>query len=199
MRKLVPLPALLLATASPAAAERPVFSATTEAEWPHPRDAMAGPELVRLVLAALDRDDVGRLDTCIAEQRLPAGSHYRFFRALGIRSGQGRTMWFVRPTLRPYCPALYGAHLFRYFLFEERAAAAGPQYRLVFRGGGDRFAAYPTLHHGLNDIEATGCTAAGCDSVRMAFDGREYRPVRCTRTMFEARREITRPVRCPRS
>jgi len=183
----------------PAAAETPVFSASVEVEWPHQRDAMAAPALVRLVIASLDRSDVDLLDTCLAEQRLPAGGYDRLFRAVGIRSGPGPALWFVRPALRPYCHALYGAHSFRYFLFEERAAATGWQNRLVFSSGGDRFAAYATRHHGLNDIETTGCTAAGCDSVRMAFDGRDYRPIQCTRTIFEAGREVTRPALCRRS
>jgi hypothetical protein len=198
MRKPGLLLALILSTAWPAVAEKPLFTASTEVERPHERDAAAAPALIRLVLASLDRDDVDQLDNCIAEQRLPAGGYGPLLGAVRIRSGPGRALWFVRPALRPYCRALYGAHLFRYFLFEDRSAAARSRYRLVFQGGGDQFAVYPTLRHGRNDIAATGCTADDCWTERFSYDGRSYRPIRCTHMGFDASHEVTRPVRCPR-
>jgi hypothetical protein len=128
------------------------------------------------------------------------------FRAIGIRSGPGPALWFVRPALRPYCHALYGAHSFRYFLFEERAAATGWQNRLVFRSGGDRFAAYPTRHHGLNDIETTGAPRPGataCEWPSMADTiGRSGAPAQFSRMApksgagFDAEQGLGEPRHC---
>lgn len=199
MRKLGPILTILLSAGSPAAAaERPLFTAYSEhPERPRQRQVRPAPALVRLVLRAVDSNDVRLLDTCIAEQRLRPGDYGSLLRAVRIRAGPDRLLWFVRPVLRPpYCPALYGAHLFRYFLFEERTAGARPRYRLVFQNGGDYFAVYRRLHRGLNDIEATSCTVGDCWTVRMAYDGMRYRPSRCSHTAVNRGQEVTRPRRC---
>ena len=81
--------------------------------------------------------------------------------------------------------ALYGAHLFDYFLIEQYNFSHKMKYRLIFQNGGDGFAIYRHLSHGLNDIEATGCIMTGCRTARMEFDGQKYLPVRCTLTHFD--------------
>ncbi|HEV2818716.1 MAG TPA: hypothetical protein VGW40_16020 [Allosphingosinicella sp.] len=187
---------MLAVGCSAAAAERPLFRAGSEQAVPgEMRPALP---LIRFVLNALDREDARTLAECIAENGLGAGDYGALLRAVRIGAGPGRRLWFVRPSHGPlWCHALYGAHLFRYFLVEERLGRTSRRYRLVFRNGGDFFAVYPRLHHGLNDIETTGCNAFKCWIVRLAYDGRRYRPIRCSRTDW--RRDgttVTRPIRC---
>ena len=91
--------------------------------------------------------------------------------------------------------ALYGAHLFDYFLVEQYIASSKVRYRLVFQSGGDGFAIYRHLSHGLNDIEATGCIMTGCRAERMEFDGHRYKPVQCTRTHFDGDGKEIKTVR----
>jgi hypothetical protein len=147
-------------------------------------------------MGSLERDDVRMIGECLTEQGLAPRNYGTLLRAVRIRAGPGRRLWFVRPALTPWCHALYGAHLFRYFLVEERLGRAPRRYRVVFRGIGDFFAVYPRLSHGLNDIEPTGCVAFECRTSRMAYDGAGYRPIRCTRTTWPNGREVTRPRRC---
>lgn len=196
MRGLRLIPTMMLAAAGypVAAAERPLF--TTGSEHSVAGEARPAQPLVRFVLGSLESDDVRMLDECITEQRLTHRDYGALLLVVRIRSGPGRRLWYVRPAHRPYCHALYGAHLFRYFLVEERTGRAPRRYRLVFRGVGDFFAVYRRLSHGLNDIEPTGCTAFECWTARMAFDGARYRPTRCTHTTWPNGREVTRPRRC---
>jgi hypothetical protein len=197
MRRLRLIPAIMLAAAGcpVAAAKTPLFR--TGSEHAAPGEVRAAQPLLRFVLGALESDDVRMLDECIVEQGLTPRDYGTLLRAVSIRAGPGRRLWFVRPALTPWCRALYGAHLFRYFLVEERLGSLPRRYRLVFRGVGDFFAVYPRLSHGLNDIEPTGCAAFECRTSRMAFDGAVYRPTRCTRTTWRRNgEEVTRPIRC---
>ena len=177
------------------AADKPLLQVGTEMSAPG--EIRPSQELVRVVLGAIDKDDVAQLNDCIAEQGLKHADYAALLRAVRIDAGPGRKLWFVRPTLKPYCFALYGAHLFRYFWIEEQLSSSLPHYRLLFKNGGDIFAVYRQQSHGLNDIEATGCIVSECRSARMAFDGREYRPIRCSWTNRDAqKREITHARRC---
>lgn len=199
MRELGLLLAMALSAGSPVAAEaeRPLFTASSEhPERPRQRQERPAPAVVNLVLASIDRDEIGMLDTCLADHRLQPGDYGSLLRAVRIRAGGGRSLWFVRPALRPYCQVLYGAHLFRYFLVEEQAAAR-PRYRLVFQGGGDFFVVHRRQSHGLNDIEATACTARECWSNRMVYDGLRYRLTLCTHSRAD-NRQVARRRRCER-
>ncbi|NEX95208.1 hypothetical protein, partial [Caulobacter sp. 17J65-9] len=175
--------------AAPAApAETPLFSTGTETETPG--EARPSKALVRTVIRRLDASDVEMLDECVAFHGLKAGDYAALLSAVRVKPAPGRELWFVRPALAPRCDALYGAHLFRYFLVERRAGGA---MRVVFENGGDGFAVYPTVSHGLNDIETTGCTVGDCWIVRHAYDGKAYRPARC---MHEIVGERTEPMNC---
>lgn len=186
----------LMAVVAPAhAAEKPIFRASTETPTPGAR--LPSPPLAQAVVAAMDKDDVALLDDCLTENGLKRGQYASLLRAVRIQNQAGRTLWFVRPALEPFCMALYGAHAFRYFLFEELSGPSKPKYRIVFRNGGDAFAVYPRVNHGLNDIEPTGCIATGCRSARLSFDGNQYRPVQCSVTTWDGNgREIRRTRRC---
>jgi hypothetical protein len=188
--------ALLCAIALPAwGNDEPLLSASTENSIPG--ETRPSAELVRVVLNSIGRGDVERLDACVADQGLKRADYASLLRAVRISAGAGHTLWFVRPSLEPYCEALYGAHLFRYFLVDEQPSASRSFYRVVYQNGSDSFAIYRQQNHGLNDIEATGCIAIECRSARMSFDGREYRTVQCSRTMWkDNRQEVTQPRRC---
>jgi hypothetical protein len=187
---------LLNAIALPACgSDKPLLTAGTET--PLPGETRPSPQLVRIVFNAINKRDIKMLDDCVSDQGLKPADYASLLRAVRISAGAGHNLWFVRPALEPYCQALYGAHLFRYFLADEQLSASRPHYRLLFQNGGDSFDIYPQQSHGLNDIEATGCIAIECRSVRMSFDGRAYRPVRCTRTTWnDKQQEVTEQRRC---
>ena len=174
---------------SASAEEKPIMRAATEIVTPG--EVQPAPALAQKVLDALDSDDRAQLADCIAEKGLKPADYSALLRAVRVRN-----LWFVRPALEPYCFALYGAHLFRYFLFEEQASSQGEKYRLVFKSAGDFFAIYPHVTNGLNDIEATGCTAAECESERLVYDGAQYQAARCNRTEWRNGKEITEPTSC---
>lgn len=177
------------------AAEKPLLS--VGAEMSAPGEVRPSKDLARVVLGAIDKDDIDQLDDCLVEQGLKRADYASLLRAVRVSAGVSRNLWFVRPALNPYCHALYGAHLYRYFWIEEDLSGPRTNYRLLFKNGGDAFVVYPTQSHGLNDIEATGCIARGCRSARMSFDGREYRTVLCTETTFDSPgREVTMQRRC---
>lgn len=177
------------------AADKPVLQAGTETATPG--EIRPSPELVRVVLGAIDQDDVQQLDTCLSEQGLRRLDYASLLRAVRVDAGAGVSLWFVRPAEEPFCQALYGAHLFRYFWIREQSSGLQRGYRLLFRNGGDSFVVYTRQSHGLNDIEATGCIADRCRSTRMAYDGHDYRPVRCSwMTWDKQHHQAIHPRRC---
>jgi hypothetical protein len=191
------MPAILTMTfaagaVSPAAAERPLLRSGSETSVPGEiRPALP---LARFIIGSLDRDDVRILDECIAGNGVTPHAYEALLLAVRIPSAAGRRLWFVRPSHTASCLPLYGAHLFRYFLVEERAG----RYRMSFQGGGDVFAVYPRLSHGLNDIETTGCNARECWTARWVYNGTRYRPGWCTREWLDGSRPARR-LRCPAS
>ena len=189
--------ALCCATmAQPALAkDRPLLEAGTER--PSPGETRPSNDLVRVVLDAIDKNDVEQMNDCLADKGLKRVDYASLLRAVKIAAGAGRNLWFVRPSLNPYCNTLYGAHSFRYFLIEDQQTRSQHRYRLVFQNNGDFFSIYRRQSHGLNDIEAAGCIVDECRSARMSFDGEQYRPVRCSRLTWDDRREEVRePRRC---
>ena len=175
--------------------DKPLLKAGTE--MPMPGGMRPSKELVQVVLRAIQKNDIEQLDDCLAQQGLKRADYASLLRAVKIDTAAGNKLWFVRPALEPYCFALYGAHLFRYFWIEQQGSASSWRYRLLFQNGGDVFNVYPQQSHGLNDIEATGCIVSECRSARMAFDGRTYRTVKCSRTTWEeGGREVTKERRC---
>ena len=197
--KLLLLPLVVLAiganTAPATGTEKPLLRASSE--MPTPDSVRPTPSLVQTVLRSLDKDDVQLLDDCLKSNGLTHGDYASLLRAVRIPSRGGRTLWFVRPAMEPYCGALYGAHLFRYFLVEQQRGRSKPRYRIIFENGGDAFAVYRRISHGLNDIEPGGCIASGCRSARMSFDGHQYKPVRCFLTTWDGKgREVTRIRKC---
>ena len=187
--------ALLWAAAMPARAEdKPLVSATTDRS--SPVGVRPSPGLTSFVIKTMGTDWQERVDECLAEEELPKGDYASVLRKVQVKASTVHSLWLVRPTTNPYCGALYGAHLFNYFLVEQYVLASQVHYRLVFQNGGDGFAMYRHLSHGLNDIEATGCIMIGCRAARMEFDGQEYRPVLCTLTHFDKDHKeikVTRP------
>jgi hypothetical protein len=187
--------ALLWAAVMPVRAEdKPLVSATSDRS--SPVGIRPSPGLTSFVIKTMGTDWRERVDECLADQELPKGDYASILRAAQVKPRTGHSLWFVRPATNPYCMALYGAHLFNYFLVEQYVVASKVQYRLVFQNGGDGFAIYQHLSHGLNDIEATGCIMTGCRAARMEFDGQKYRPVLCTLTHFDKDQKeikVTRP------
>ena len=178
--------------AQPLAAETPIWRAGSDR--PAPGETPPSPRVLAAVVRHLDPYDVEMLDRCVAEQSLRPHDYARFLRQVRIPAGAGIELYFVRPALDSDCLALYGAHLFRYFLVERRAKTG--RWRIAFADGGDAFAVFARTHHGLNDIEPTGCDAGHCGSDRMIFDGVRYRSSQCHVTTWETGRQITRPMRC---
>jgi hypothetical protein len=190
-----PFVLLLLALVQPArAAETPLLTMGSE-DLGHGYGP-AKPALIPVILRSLEAFETPQLDDCLAENDGRKGDYASLFVAYRFANASGSRLWVVRPKLKPWCSILYGAHLFRYFLIEERPARSSPQYRLVMANGGDGLAVYPRISHGLNDILATGCNASQCWSSRMAYDGSRYRSVRCTRTEPRGDKEIDVPIRC---
>jgi hypothetical protein len=172
------------------AAETPILVVSTEVPTP---GAMRPPAGLASALRAVDPDTVRELNACAAEHRMGRGNYAALLDAVRIRNVAGNTLWLLRGAQKPYCSAVYGAHAFTYFLFQE---APGRKYRLLFKNSGDSLAIYLRLTHGVNDIEPEGCWALGCRSARLSFDGRQYRAVRCTVKKFENGREVVLNRRC---
>lgn len=137
--------------------------------------------VVDTIIRSLNKDDINELDECIEDQKLKQHAYRDLLRSAMFRPSPGHKLYFVRAS-DTYCGGLYGAHNFRYFLVEQSNDGGRLKYKIVFENRGDLLGIYPDVSHGLNDIEPSGCIVSECRSARLSFDGRAYRPVRCTRT-----------------
>ena len=187
---------LLWVAAMPVRAEdEPLVSATTE----HfsPVGVPPSPGLTSFIIKGMGHNWQEKVDECLADKELHLrkGDYASVLRAIQVKSSPRHSLWFLRPTTKPYCMALYGAHLFNYFLVEQDGGPPKMRYRLIFQNGGDGFAIYGHVSHGLNDIAATGCIMTGCRTERMEFDGQKYVPVLCTQTHFDKDGKETKTVR----
>ncbi len=135
--------------------------------------------LANAVIRHIDDNDKRILNTCLAERHYAPGDYRKLLRAVRLSTQSTTELWFVRPaTDNDYCGgALYGAHLFRYFVI----ARSGGKYRTVFSNGGDSFEVLRTMHHDFPDLRTIGCAGGGCDVTHQHFDGRRYRRVACGR------------------
>ncbi|MCW7541017.1 YdcF family protein [Aquabacterium sp. A7-Y] len=156
-----------------------ILSASTEV--PTAGEETAPPALVDTVLEASDPADRDGIQECLSEFGIAKRHVNRLFRSVRLPSTEpNQTLYFVRPALKPYCMTFYGAHLFRYWLVEERRGPHRIRRTVRYFGAGDAFAVLPTQHAKMYDIEDTGCTASTCDVIRSEFDGSRYVATRCT-------------------
>jgi len=120
------------------------------------------------------------------ENDLKIGQETTLFSVAKIHAISGTMkVFFVRPTLKPYCFAFYGAHLFRYWFVTSSQSAKNHKYKILFRGGGDGVGVLPTRTNGVADILAYGHTAVSQFWTTLAFDGREFKEKGCERKDFQ--------------
>lgn len=161
-------------------ADEPIFWSDTESELKSTVPAPAG--LVQFVLASEDVESRHQLRECMQENGLKTGQEASLFSVAEINAAHdARKVFFVRPTLKPYCFAFYGAHLFRYWFVTSSHPAKNHKYDILFRGGGDGVGVLSTRTNGVADLVTYGHTAVSQFRVTLAFDGREFKEKGCER------------------
>ena len=185
--------AAAVSTPVAAAGAQPLLKMRTEGSTRHlgvpPR------QVVDVIMGSLEKDDIAVMDDCLEDLKLKPRDYRHLLRSAVFRPSPGHALHFVRAS-GASCSGWYGAHSFQYYLVDESFLGGRRKYRIVFEGRGDSFAVYARISHGLNEIEASGCIAIECRNARMAFDGRQYRPILCSRTTFDRNRETTEPRPC---
>jgi len=164
-----------------------------------PNSAQRPPEeLVAMVMNQVDREvDIPMMDECLSDNGYAAKDYGALLRMVEVHSPGAGRLYFVRPALQPYCSALYGAHLFRYFVFTDSPLPRADHYKLLFANGGDFFAVLDHVTSGLNDIETTGCDANTCWVGRFAFEGKAYQRTWCGKTTWaNGNKEQTVRTKC---
>lgn len=189
---------LLCAIVLPAWADGTLlFGAGDEEATPAPGEIRPFPQLVSVVLEAAGKSGVEQLDGCISDDGLKPGDYASLMRAVPINAGAAHRLWFIRGAQDHLCEFFFGADNFHYLLIDEQLSMSPPGYRLLFRNSSSFFDVYARQSHGLNDIESGFCIAGGCESARLSFDGRIYRPVLCTSGTFNHNaQEVTKPQPC---
>ncbi|NVM75977.1 hypothetical protein FHW83_001764 [Duganella sp. SG902] len=175
---------ILYFSAACAAAAEPVFWSKTEAELTRTMPAPAG--LIQHVLSGEDENDRRLLHECMREQDLKKGQEAALFLIAPLTvSRDAQKAYFVRPALKPYCSAFYGAHLFRYWLVTRNATGKGAAYRTIFKSGSDGVGVLPSSANGYNDLLVYSHNALSQYWVVLKFDGREYKEASCEKKDFQ--------------
>ena len=151
------------------------------------------PPVANIVVGTVDKSTTPQLDGCVREQHLQPHNYRALLLSWNYPSSPGHRLYVVRGSDK-LCGAFYGVRDFNYYLIDERMGGPSSAFKLLFQGHGDRLAILPAVTNGFNEIEATGCNDGGCRIARMAFDGRQYRPVQCEETRGKG--EVRRARRC---
>lgn len=178
-----------MATTSQAA---PLLSASTEAELTTAQTPSAA--MMKAILSQADKDDLESLNECRIQQGFKKHAYSKLFKAVSLPAPKpGTQLYFVRPTLQPYCQTFYGAHLFRFWLVSQ----SKQQFTVDYAGIGDAFEVLPSQTNGHYDISETNCNASSCGTVEMKCGKSGYKPSRCSETRFrEDGTEVKTVVKC---
>lgn len=172
----------------------PLLSVETQKAMPGEQEPP--PALAKAVVGMLDEDDVVSLKQCMKENGVPPSAFERVFRVIALpRVSTPQPLNFVRPALEPFCAALYGGHLFRYWLVAQ--VSDTPKYALRHAGGGDTVEVLSSGTNGSFDLAETNCTASSCLTRILKFDGHGYRPFQCQRQVYRnGKLASTQTVEC---
>ncbi len=155
----------------------PLSSYTVE----HNAQQVVAPKgMLQFILDALP-DDSQILKKCITEnnQKTDSFSKYFIVSKANLTKNPNET-YFVRPALEPYCMALYGAHLFRYWFVKVDTTHSDLTFTLVLQGGGDGIAVLADETNGYKDISSVSHTAIELYTRIYQFNGTQYESVSCT-------------------
>lgn len=134
----------------------------------------------RLVTAAGAKDLV---DQCMADAA-PASGYRQFLVAKPIALSTGKQRFrFVRPATTPHCDAFYGAHIYTFWLVDQRQ-------EIVFSRSADAFTLLESSHNGLRDLVVSQCRAGYCFRTTFAFDKRTYQEASCETTAIETKTRV---------
>lgn len=148
--------------------------------------------MIKSILSSYDKEDQitfrEMLNECVTDKKQP---QHQFFLKKKLPSlEEGTAVYFVRPSVKPYCGVFYGAHLFQFWLVNEKN-------KVIYAGGADGVTIFKTIHNGMYDIEVMHGGGWGFSETKMEFDGYKYKPVVCKETRLDKRgREVTKRVNC---
>jgi len=148
-----------------------LFESSTEKETTG--YAVPDDDLVATLVKALP-DVEEFLQICLDEKKGDASDFKGYLVAYPVMERDGKSLYFVRPTLEPYCSTLYGAHAFKFWFLQRDAGKNPSKYRLVLDSGADIAEVVASVHHGQNDIKTQYCVADGCEVRIFHFNGYAY-------------------------
>ena len=170
---------LMLSFACSASAQVLLHS-ETESEL---KDSVVPPEGVVNLILRDEPSDASYFGECMAEGSRTAREF--FTSSLLDLNHDGSPDYFVRPALRPYCGAFYGAHLFRYWLVTSHRKGGRISYRIVFKSGGDEATVLSHSTNGYRDLVLVGHNALESYTSTWHFNGSKYEPGSCTKRVFQ--------------
>ncbi|UTY59229.1 hypothetical protein [Massilia sp. erpn] len=169
--------------ASPSLAQV-LLSSATEQDLDGKIEPPAG--VVKLIIQD-EQDDAAQLGECLQEKGLKKTAIGKFFMAKPVQlNDDGLTDYFVRPTLKPYCSAFYGAHLFRYWFVTSHRKNGKIFYKIILKSGGDEVRILSSVSSGYRDLELIGHNAVKEYTTTWNFDGKQYQNTRCSKRTFTA-------------
>jgi len=181
-----------LASVSGLASAQILMSSDTESEL---AQNVKPPRQVIDLIIKNEPDDVSQLEDCMANdqhERIPLSD---LFSARAIRlNNDDLPDYFVRPAIKPYCHAFYGAHLFRYWFVTSYKHKGKIEYRIIFKAGGDEVRVLNHFTNGYRDLELVGHTAVDVETSAWRFDGEKYIVAGCTLRNVDP--EDTRTSKC---
>jgi len=142
-------------------------------------------EMIKDILSSHDAE---LLNECVIDKKHPG---QRFFLKKKLsNTEESKTVYFLRPSIEPYCGAFYGGHIFQFWLINDKN-------KIIYAGAADGVTIFKTTHNGMYDIEVVHGGGWGISKTKMEFNGHEYKAVFCNETRLDQKgREVTKRVNC---
>lgn len=92
---------------------------------------------------------------------------------------------FVRPSSELYCGAFYGAHIFHFWIVDQKQ-------RVIFSASADEFEAMESSHEGMRDLLVSSCHCGYCYRTTMMFSRGAYTKASCHTTELQTNKTVPR-------
>ena len=172
--KVLSLLLILILMPNLALAAGTVFESETESQLTNTVSPPSG--LLRVILdSETTRAEADLFRECLRENGLSRNEAERLFSVAAVPlESPKESLYFVRPTLEPYCMAFYGAHTFRYWLVVSHISNNRTKHRIIYEGNSDSIAILSSSSKGYPDIEVGTSRVVEFVTSLWKYNGKRY-------------------------
>lgn len=107
----------------------------------------------------------------------------------------GEHLFFVRPIVKNWCIAFYGAHIFEFWLVAQNTQTQ--TFKTLLNDRADQVSVSDQITHQHYDVTVSNCTANSCFNTLLQYSGTAYTRQQCQQLTFDDKgQDIAKTVTC---